>query len=169
MSAVVSPESPPAVPAAPPLRRSVYLLLITLATGGMLGRILAVDSIDKYGIERELQKRDPQRHISRPFLSANDRSRWATVRALVEHGTYAIDEVIREPGWDTIDMVKHVGPDGQEHLYSSKPPLFATILAGPYWLIHRITGATLGDHPYASAGQCWSCSPWSPWSFIFSP
>jgi hypothetical protein len=70
------------------------------------------------------------------------------VRALVEHGTYAIDDVIREPLWDTIDMVKHVGPDGQEHLYSSKPPLFATIMAGPYWLIYRTTGATLGEHPY---------------------
>ena len=29
--------------------------------------------------------------------------------------------------WDTIDMVKHRGWDGQGHLYSSKPPLLATI------------------------------------------
>jgi hypothetical protein len=28
-----------------------------------------------------------------PFLSANDRSRWATVRALLEQGTYSLDEV----------------------------------------------------------------------------
>ncbi len=45
-------------------------------------------------------------------------------------------------------MVKHVGSDGQEHLYSSKPPLLATVMAGPYWLIYHFTGATLGDHPY---------------------
>lgn len=150
MSEVVSSESSPAVPGTPPLRRSVYLLLITLATGGMLGRILAVDSIDVRGLEkhlRDVEKRQDWRK-SRPFLSANDRSRWATARALVEHGTYAIDDVIGEPGWDTIDMVKHVGADGHEHLYSSKPPLFATILAGPYWIIHRFTGATLGDQPY---------------------
>ena len=38
----------------------------------MLGRILAVDSVDKPARAR------------RPFLSANDRSRWCTVRALVE-------------------------------------------------------------------------------------
>ena len=56
--------------------------------------------------------------------------------------------MIREPGWDTIDMVKHVGSDGQEHLYSSKPPLLATLMAGPYWLVYKTTGATLGTQPY---------------------
>ncbi len=84
----------------------------------------------------------------RPFLSANDRSRWATVRALVEHGTYAIDDIVSQPNWDTIDMVKHRGRDGQPHLYSSKPALFPTLMAGEYWVIHKLTGWTLGTHPY---------------------
>lgn len=90
-----------------------------------------------------------QARIRRPFLSANDRSRWCTVRALVEEemrvpgAPYAIDKVIQQPQWDTIDMVKHDG-----HLYSSKPPLFPTLLAVPYWGIYRLTGATLGTHPY---------------------
>src|SRR5690606_27508071 len=84
----------------------------------------------------------------RPFLSGNDRSRWATVRSLVEHGTFAIDEIVAEPGWDTIDMVKHKDRDGVPRLYSSKPPLTATLLAIPYWAIHRATGMTLGSHPY---------------------
>ncbi len=53
-----------------------------------------------------------------------------------------------ERGWDTIDMVKHRGRDGQEHLYSSKPPLLATLMAGPYWVIYHVTGATLADFPY---------------------
>ncbi len=131
------------------MRWSIYLLLITIATGAMLGRILAVDSIDVRGLEKFLKaqgRADWQK--SRPFLSANDRSRWDTVRALVEHGTYAIDDVIREPGWDTIDMVKHAGSDGQEHLYSSKPPLLATLMAGPYWVVYKTTGATLGTQPY---------------------
>ncbi len=76
----------------------------------MLGRILAVDSINAHGLEKFLKAQGrPDWQKSRPFLSANDRSRWDTVRALVEHGTYAIDDVIREPGWDTIDMVKHPG------------------------------------------------------------
>jgi len=130
-------------------RRSIYFLLIAIALGGMVGRIMAVNSVDLVALEGQLHRQcraDWQR--ARPFLSANDRSRWATVRALVEHGTYAIDQVVAEPGWDTIDMVKHVGPDGEEHLYSSKPPLFATVMAVPYWIIYRVTGATLADSPY---------------------
>ncbi len=119
------------------LRWSIYLLLIFVSAGAMLGRILAVDSVD----------RKPGTH--RPFLSANDRSRWCTVRALVEDkmqvpgAPYAIDRVIQEPNWDTIDMVKHRG-----HLYSSKPPLMATVMAGVYWPVYRLSGATLGTHPY---------------------
>ncbi len=131
------------------LRWSVYWLLITVATGAMLGRIMAVNSVDTIALEGHLYRQgrgDWQRQ--RPFLSANDRSRWATVRALVEHGTYAIDDVVSERGWDTIDMVKHRGRDGQGHLYSSKPPLMATLMAGPYWLVHRVTGATLAEFPY---------------------
>jgi hypothetical protein len=45
-------------------------------------------------------------------------------------------------------MVRHADSSGQPHLYSSKPPLFATLMAGPYWLVYRTTGATLGTHPY---------------------
>jgi len=110
--------------------------------------------------------------ILRPFLSANDRSRWCTLRALVERdmwvaaevqtvdgGTqfrwvpYSIDKVLGEPGWDTIDMVKHSlpshGHNGQEFLYSSKPPLLPTLMAVPYWILHKVTGASLGTHPFA--------------------
>jgi hypothetical protein len=138
----------PADPSAQ-LRFGVYAVLVAVATGGMLGRILAVNSVDQVAIESHLARQgrtDWQRQ--RPFLSANDRSRWATARALVEHGTYAIDEIVVQPGWDTIDMVKHRGRDGQAHLYSSKPPLLATLMAGEYWIINRLTGATLGDFPY---------------------
>ena len=86
--------------------------------------------------------------LQRPFLSANDRSRWMTIRSLVEHGTYEIDAIVGQPTWDTIDMVQHKGRDGKLHLYSSKPPLLATLLAGEYWLIHQFGGATLRDYPY---------------------
>lgn len=172
------------------LRGHVYWIIALSSVGIMLGRILAVDSVDllaleksrirealartrqdlqKQGlgpdaIEQRLQERERQLQaelrLRRPFLSANDRSRWCTVRALVEpqmrvEGVpYAIDKVIQQPGWDTIDMVMHPGVvrDGvlcEGHLFSSKPPLLATLLAGPYWVIHRLTGATLGTHPYA--------------------
>ncbi len=101
----------------------------------------------------------------RPFLSANDRSRWIMMRALVEPDMrvpgvpYAIDRVIREPTWDTIDMVMHGGEyewDEEKqmwiqrggHRYSSKPPLLPTIMAGGYWVIYQATGMTLGTHPF---------------------
>lgn len=155
------------------LRRGVYWLLIAVSAGSMVGRILAVNALDRMGVENfrvreKLEERkkqlageglsDEERRIAleeaetelrgklaqqRPFLSSNDRSRWATVRALVEHETFAIDAVVEEPNWDTIDMVKH---DGK--LYSSKPPLLPVLMAGEYWFIHKVTGCTLGTHPY---------------------
>ncbi|HEY4234652.1 MAG TPA: hypothetical protein VGM76_14560 [Lacipirellulaceae bacterium] len=118
------------------LRWGVYLILIAVAAGNMTGRLLAVNSVDRAGALR------------RPFLSANDRSRWLTVRALVEQGTYAIDEIVEEPNWDTIDMVRHRGSDGQLHFYSSKPPLLATLVGGEYWLLNAATGWTFVNHPY---------------------
>lgn len=114
------------------LRWGIYGLLIAIAVGSMVGRIFAVnDSVNR-----------------RPFLSGNDRSRWCTIRSLVEEGTYAIDNVVREPGWDTIDMVQHRNSAGEVHLYSSKPPLMPTMIAGLYWVIYHTTGASLGDYPY---------------------
>lgn len=146
------------------LRRGVYLLLIAIAAGNVTGRLFAVNSVDTIRLEQHLndaaakrrpgEPSPPRRNLQRPFLSANDRSRWCTVRALVEHGTYSIDKVIVEPNWDTIDMVKHdgrgnpaPGPD-EGHCYSSKPPLLATLMAGEYWVLHRLTGKTLGAHPH---------------------
>src|ERR1700746_866143 len=101
-------------------------------------------------------KPSPSSPSSARFWGDNARSRWATIRALVEHGTFAIDDIIAEPNWDTIDMVAHddagngpaAGSHGPLRFYSSKPTLLTTILAGEYWLIYRLTGATLGDHPY---------------------
>ena len=86
--------------------------------------------------------------LQRPFLSANDRSRWLAVRALVEQGTFAIDGLLDRHVWNTIDMVQHQGPDGELHLYSSKPPLLITLAAGEYWLLHKLTGMTLDSEPY---------------------
>ena len=129
------------------LRWSIYTLLIALAIGNMTGRLLAVNSVNRIDLERHLGDRT----LQRPFLSANDRSRWLAIRALVEHGTYEIDQVLDRHVWNTIDMVQHRGRDGELHLYSSKPTLLYTLLAGEYWLIHKATGMTLGSHPYVVA------------------
>ena len=69
---------------------------------------------------------------ARQLQSANDRSRWCTVWSLVERGTYQIDEIDKKSGWTTIDKVLHDG-----HLYSSKPPLQSTAVAGVYWVLKK--------------------------------
>ena len=122
------------------LRWTVYWLLIVASAGVMTARITQV---------RSSSLKDPS-----PFLSANDRSRWCTIRSLVDEGTYSIDKVIFKPDgtrdrrWHTIDMVRHKGNDGREHYYSSKPTLLPTLLAGEYWLVRQITGATLANQPF---------------------
>ena len=45
-------------------------------------------------------------------------------------------------------MVKHDG-----HLYSSKPPLLPTLMAGEYWVIYRATGATLARRIRTRVGR----------------
>ena len=85
-----------------------------------------------------------------PLQSANDRSRWCTVWSLVERGTYHIDEIDTDPRWSTIDKVRfrHAESDPW-HFYSSKPPLFSTMVAGVYWLQKIVTGDDLKSQPEA--------------------
>ena len=90
------------------LRWCIYILLLTVTAGQNLAAIMN----------------------SVPLQSANDRSRWCTVWSLVEEGTYQIDTINDRSGWSSIDKVRH-----QDHFYSSKPPLFPTMVAGLYWLI----------------------------------
>src|SRR3990170_756701 len=120
--ALPAPSSP--LPAR--LRWGVYLVLIAVAVGNMTGRLLAVNSVDKAQLEavRIRERLEAERaklaaeglsgaqlaermaaaeariraalRLERPFLSANDRSRWMTVRSLVEHGTYEIDAIAEE-------------------------------------------------------------------------
>jgi len=151
------------------LRHGVYAILATMALASVLGRIGAVTSVDRIQLEKRLvadavakaqaagetadaaairAKIEREKRLLRPFLSGNDRSRWLTVRALVERGTFAIDDLVVEPGWDTIDAVVHPDATGRLRLYSSKPPLLSVLCAAPYWLLHRLTGWTLGDHPF---------------------
>ena len=82
---------------------------------------------------------------------ANDRSRWATVAALVHHGTFSIDDVDSRRGklgnWGTIDKVYHADATGTERFYSSKPPLYNVVLAAQYWLLHKATGLHMFDQP----------------------
>jgi hypothetical protein len=154
------------------LRRSVYGLLIVLTAGITAGRILNTQLVlepslygpaDNPGKLRKWPKDPP---TAMPTFSSNDRSRWATIRALVDGpgqesvSRYAIGQRVIQSGgrykdsgivfdelsaWGTIDRVLH--PDRQE-FYSSKPPLLPTILAGEYWLLQKLFGWTLVDQPW---------------------
>ena len=119
-------------------RRSIYVILAAVSCTMVLARITTLES-------RSVGP-DKQRT---PFLSANDRSRWCTVRALVDEGTYAIDAMIegRDKNWKTIDLVRHRGPDGKQHYFSSKPPLLPTLIAGEYWILQKLTGASIARSP----------------------
>ena len=124
----------------PRLRWLIYWLLIVAAASLVTARIMRVRSPDAFS--------------PTPFQSANDKSRWCTIRALGDHGVYSIEHLIfydngeKVRGWYTIDLVRHRGPDGREHYYSSKPTLLPTLLAGEYWLVKRLTGLSLAvpDH-----------------------
>lgn len=93
-----------------------------------------------------------------PFLSANDRSRWANVASLVDYRTFTIDafQTYRDPEtnrrtWQSIDRVEHRDRSGQLHQYSSKPPLLATLVAVLYAILKSITGWGIQQHTFLVA------------------
>ena len=72
--------------------------------------------------------------------NTNVGSRYATVEALVNWGTYDIDKTRYV---NTIDKVKLNG-----HFLSSKPPLLPTTTAGAYWLFRQVTGDDIRTQEY---------------------
>jgi hypothetical protein len=147
------------------LRRSVYALLIVTAVCSAAGRVLSVERVYEPSLYRaENDPNSPRPYWPRtrpdpmPTLRSNDRSRWATVRALVDDGTYAIGHrdpkkegpdnkygdvgIIREASWDTVDKV--LSPTTKE-FFSSKPPLLSTIVAGEYTLLKQLFGWEIRD------------------------
>ena len=155
------------IPLDPPFasRRLVYTLLIVLAAGQVAGRILSVARVYEPDLSRPPDKPDDPRGLwpkvrpePMPTHGDNDRSRWDTVRALVDNGTYSIGDrdparitgdnkygdagIITEDGWKTIDKVL----DPQTHrFYSSKPPFLPTLLAGEYWLLKKLFHSSITD------------------------
>ncbi len=88
--------------------------------------------------------------------SVNDQSRWSTIRALVETGSYAIGRryeradrtytdqgLVAEPGWNTNDKILH---PNTFRFYSSKPTLLPTVLAGEYWVLHKVLGLDIREN-----------------------
>ncbi len=74
--------------------------------------------------------------------SDEERARLATVQAIVEQGTFAID------GTDFTTTRKTV--DVNRRTYSDQPPMMAALLSGPYWVMHR-NGLTFHHDPWKVA------------------
>src|SRR4051812_32650400 len=108
----------------PPARQLVALIVIVAATAQSLGAALRMPT----------------------QLTANDISRYCTVWSLLERGTYAIDDCPWQK--DTQDKVRKPAPFSKEspapeHFYSSKPPLFSTLIAGMLYPFRAATGVPL--------------------------
>ena len=118
-------------------RWAIFWLLIICSLAVVCARIWQVEAVS-HG-------------KSVPFLSANDRSRWATIRSLGDDNTYALDLILAEEdgrSWDTIDKVMHWGRDFKPHFYSSKPPFLTTVLTYPYIALKAVTGWTLKNDTF---------------------
>ena len=117
-------DSTPPLEPRPKARQVVVLLVIAAASAQSLGYALRIPT----------------------QLTANDISRYCTVWSLLERGTYAIDECPWQK--DTQDKVKKPDPFSKEspapeHYYSSKPPLFATLMAGVIYPFRKFSGVPL--------------------------
>lgn len=71
----------------------------------------------------------PLWHPDPRAISDEELSRLATVQAMVEHGTRAIDDT------DFLDTRLKVRRDG--HFYSDQPPVMSALLAPSYWVMRK--------------------------------
>ena len=119
--------------------KDVAWLLIAMAIVIQVARILGITAV----------------HGELPFLSANDRSRWCAMAALMEDGKWEIDRVAdildskgKSKIWNSIDIVRHRGADGKEHFYSSKPPLLTAMYAALCKPLTLLLGKKLTEEPF---------------------
>src|SRR5262245_22150578 len=160
------------------LRRSVYLLLWMVSVAMMTARVCSSERTYDPTIfapppgqpeinapSREWPSTRPQ---PMPSFGSNDRSRWATIRALVEDhtfvighrvykpdGTYYDSGRVFEPGYESIDKVL----DPQTHnFYSSKPPLLTVMLAGEYWVLTKCGSNLDHDHWFVMRFMIWTAN-----------
>jgi len=151
------------------LRRQICWLLIAVAVGIAVGHVLSAERVYEPslapppGVEPDGRNQawpTDGRPRPTPTFGSNDRSRWATVRALVDQGTFVIGRrdparatseneygdygiVFDEDGWHTVDKV--LNPQTHEY-YSSKPPLLTVLMAGEYWVLKHTLGWSIDQH-----------------------
>jgi hypothetical protein len=162
----------------PDTRRAFYLLLTAAGVAVAAAKVLGAENVlepsrytpPKYAPPNEGYSSNPpdpprnwpaERPDPSPMFSSNDKSRFATIRALVDDKTYAIGRrvypdgrdprryedvgIVAEPQYKSLDIVLRPLGDGaagpqEREFYSSKPPLLPTLLAGEYWLLKRAFG-----------------------------
>lgn len=150
----------------PELRRQCYWLMFLVTVAAMTGRVASAERFYEPSIYRASPDAPPEdnppsrlwpakRPLPMPTFGSNDRSRWATIRAIVEDGTFVIGHRefnadgtytdtgrVFAPGYDSIDKV--LDPK-TNNFYSSKPPLLTVLLAGEYWVLRQL-GFDLDTH-----------------------
>ncbi len=149
------------------LRQSVYRLITVVAVAIMCGQLFGVENLyepsrykpkptsfdaDRPELFVPARVWPSERPEPTPMFGSNDRSRWATVRALVDHGTFVVGQrvnwtateppfqdegIIFEEGWTAVDKI--MDPETGE-FYSTKPPLFSVLVAGEYWVLQKVFG-----------------------------
>lgn len=149
-------------------RATIYLLLAVTALAAVTGRIAHVELLFEPSFYRNAGDKSPdapprdwpaERPASMPTLSSNDRSRWCTVRSLVDEGTWVIGRrdpahanknnkyvdtgIVFEDGWKSVDKVLKPGTG---EFYSSKPPLLTVVVAAEYWLLKHAFGWGITTH-----------------------
>jgi hypothetical protein len=162
------------MPDAPDTRRSVYLLLTAAAVAIAAAKVVGAENVlepSRYTPPPGGYSSNPpepprnwpeERPDPTPMFSSNDKSRFATIRALVDHGTYSIGTrvypdgrnpkvyrdagIVAEAQYKSLDIVLRPLGEGdasgrqEREFYSSKPPLMPTLLAGEYWLLKKLFG-----------------------------
>jgi hypothetical protein len=124
-------------------RRLLYGILITVAAGSAVGRVLSTQLVFEPSLHRDEKNAEDRRRLwprvrpaPMPTFSSNDRSRWATVRALVDEGTYVIGHRNRD-----VVLTTAVAPLG------NPDPLIAAVAAesGYYFRIASDRGIIFED------------------------
>lgn len=125
------------------MRRSVYHLTLVVTVAAMSARVANSERVYEPSIYRSAtpvadEPNPPNRNwptnrpLPMPTFGSNDRSRWATIRALVDDGTFAIGRRVRlpdgkyrdtgrvfEPGYDSVDKV--LKPETDEFFRANRP------------------------------------------------
>jgi hypothetical protein len=147
-------------------RRAAYLILTVIGVAICVAKIVGAENVvepsrykpptpQSHGADRDdppTRVWPPTRPEPTPMFSSNDKSRWATVRALVDEGTYVIGRrenfrdteppfkdtgIIFEDGYGSLDKV--MNPETGV-FFSRKPPLYPTLLALQYRLLKELLG-----------------------------